>query len=113
MGLPQLSYIRGENLIDSYQSSPGFIRNFCKECGSVLPESAAGNDQDTTHTVPAGLLDDDVAARPESHIFCESKSDAYIINDNLPQHTHYGDGDLSRIYWCTQNDDELPLQSLP
>jgi hypothetical protein len=60
----------------------------------VLPEEAQ---QEGACYVPAGLLDDDPKVRPEAHIFVESKSEYYQIHDDLPQHTHYGDGDLSRV----------------
>ncbi len=91
----ELSYTGGQDLVQSYVSSQGFDRCFCRECGSVLPESA--NTDSNEYYVPAGLLDDDPGIRPEAHIFVESKADAYTIHDDLPQRTHYGDGDMSRV----------------
>lgn len=91
----ELSYTGGQELIQEYVSSQDFDRCFCKECGSVLPEKASTNPG--VYYVPAGLLDDDPGIRPEAHIFTESKADAYTIHDELPQLTHYGDGDLSRV----------------
>ena len=84
----------GEESIDSYESSPGFTRTFCNQCGSTLPEQSnhAGG-----VFVPAGLMDDDPGVRPEGHIFIESKAECYTINDSLPQHEHYGDDDMSRV----------------
>lgn len=90
-----LSYTKGQNFLQLHESSPGFHRCFCRECGSVLPEKA--NTKDNVHYVPAGLLDDDPGIRPQSHIFTESKSDAYVIHDDLPQLIHYGDGDTSLV----------------
>jgi len=42
-------------------------------------------------------MDDDPGTRPDSHIFVESKASSYTITDALPQRTHYGDGDESRV----------------
>lgn len=99
-----LSYSSGEDAIQHYLSSKGFNRAFCKDCGSVLPE-ASDQDGHTAYYIPAGILDDDPGIRPESHIFCESKSAAYRICDDLPQMTHYGDGDLSRVVEVTKSID--------
>ncbi len=90
----EFEFTAGSELVQSYVSAEGFNRAFCQDCGSVLP---ASNDGGEHHSVPAGLLDDDPGVRPASHIFTESKSDAYSIHDDLPQHTHYGDGDASRV----------------
>ena len=91
----ELSFTGGQEFVQPYTSSQGCHRCFCKECGSVLPEKATTKDD--TYYVPAGLLDDDPGIRPEAHIFIESKSDAYIIHDELPQFTHFGNGDTSLV----------------
>jgi len=90
-----LVFTAGQEFVKPYVSSKGFVRCFCKVCGSVTPEKAISGKG--AYYVPAGLLDDDPGIRPESHIFTESKSDAYIIHDDLAQHTHYGDGDTSLV----------------
>jgi len=90
-----LQYLEGESAIEQYESSPGFMRCFCRHCGSPLPEQA--NDGSVGVYVPAGLMDDDPGIRPEAHIFVESKAQCYTITDNLPQQKHYGDDDLSRV----------------
>ena len=98
-----IAFTSGSDQVQIYQSSQGFERVFCKTCGSVLPESsAAGN-----FFVPVGLLDDDPGIRPQAHIFVESKSDYYDIHDALPQHEHYGDGDISRVV------DTPPIEPIP
>lgn len=93
MEAEELSYTSGQQLIQSYASSAGLTRVFCKTCGSVLPENA----KEGSFYIPAGLLDDDPGIRPHSHIFVESRSEYYAIHDKLPQLTHYGDGDTSRV----------------
>jgi len=91
----QLTYTKGQELIRTYESSPGFDRSFCGCCGSVLPEQSPVDGNGVY--VAAGLLDDDPGIRPTAHIFSESKADGYAITDALPQQLHYGDNDLSRV----------------
>jgi len=91
-----LVYTSGEEAIGSYQSSPGFQRAFCSHCGSTLPERSLDGDEAEVY-VPAGLMDDDPGVRPEAHIFTESRADYYTITDALPQMTHYGDDDPTRV----------------
>ena len=93
MAASECEYTSGEENVQPYVSSNGFTRAFCKECGSVLPES----NEEGVNYIPAGLLDDDPGIRPEGHIFVESKAAGYTIHDDLPQMTHYGDGELTRV----------------
>ena len=89
-GTPFGSYVRsrqvifksGESNIARYESSPGFPRCFCDQCGSVVPEHVDGAEY---YFIPAGGFDDAIAARPEKHIFAGSKADWYQITDKLPQ----------------------------
>jgi hypothetical protein len=37
--------------------------------------------------IPAGLLDDDPALKPDKHIFTDLKSSWYQIEDSLPQYS--------------------------
>jgi hypothetical protein len=98
-----VQYQHGQDQIRTYESSEGFARAFCRTCGSVLPES----NKDGSCYLPAGLLNQDPEIRPEAHIFVESKSDYYDIQDELPQHTYYGDGDKSRVI------DTAPVEAVP
>jgi hypothetical protein len=93
MTVTECEYTSGAELVQSYVSSEGFERAFCKECGAVLPASK----KDSKYYIPAGILDDDPGIRPEAHIFTESKAAAYTIHDDLPRMTHYGDGELTRV----------------
>ena len=82
----QVNFKSGKGNIARYESSPGFCRCFCDQCGSVLPEDVDGAEY---YFVPAGGLDDAIAARPEKHIFAGSKADWYQITDSLPQVHEY------------------------
>lgn len=90
----ELQYVQGEEAITRYESSPGFQRSFCTHCGSPLPDESL---VEPGVFVPAGLMDDEPGVSPGSHIFTESKADFYNITDSLPQCTHYGDNDMSRV----------------
>ena len=75
-------FIRGEDLIVSFESSPGIRRDFCRVCGSRAPGRAPHGE---TWGVPAGLLDDDPGVRLALHIFVGSKAPWWEIRDDLPR----------------------------
>lgn len=82
----QVAFKSGQDRIARYESSPGFFRCFCDQCGSVLPEEVDGAEY---NFVPAGGLEGGVSARPEKHIFVTSKAGWYQITDALPQMDEY------------------------
>ena len=82
-------WLSGEDDITKYESSPGFARNFCSQCGSVVPETF-GNDR---IAIPAGCLDEDPGIRPSAHIFATSKASWYEITDDLPKFDAYPNPD--------------------
>jgi len=79
-------YTQGEDLVQSYPSSPTLVRAFCRVCGSslVVVEPETGD-----VFVAAGTLDDDPGIRPESHIFVGSKAPWLDILDDLPTFDEY------------------------
>ena len=75
-------WLSGESSIESYPSSPGNVRAFCKVCGSHVPVL----EEEGTHVIiPAGILDDDPDVRPIVHIHTASKAPWFEITDALPQ----------------------------
>ena len=82
-------WVKGEDLVAAYQSSPGLRRGFCRICGSNLPipDPAA-----QTFFIPAGTLDDDPGVRPAAHIFVASRAPWVEISDDLPQFDAYPPG---------------------
>jgi hypothetical protein len=82
-------WVKGEELIARYRSSPGLQRGFCRTCGSNLP---LPDPAEQTFFLPAGTLDDDPRARPAAHIFVASKAPWVEINDDLPQFDEYPPG---------------------
>jgi hypothetical protein len=82
-------WVKGEELVASYQSSPGGQRGFCRTCGSNLPVLEPGAEE---FFIPAGTLDDDPGVRPAVHIFVASKAPWVEIDDELPQFDEYPPG---------------------
>jgi len=76
-------WTRGASDVQSYESSHGTFRSFCRHCGSSVPVL---EDDDGPHvTIPAGALDLDPGVRPFIHIHTASKACWYDITDALPQ----------------------------
>jgi len=75
-------WVRGRELVESYASSPGNVRSFCRVCGSSMPVL---EDEDSHVIIPAGTLDDDPGLKPKVHIFCASKAPWFEITDELPR----------------------------
>jgi hypothetical protein len=80
--------LRGEEQVRRWESSPGFFRNFCARCGSVVP----GDPWNGLVFVPAGNFLDDPGVRPSAHIFVASKAPWYEIRDDLQQFDAYPPG---------------------
>ena len=87
--------VEGGDLITTYEapilrSPPAYRVSFCSRCGSPVPnpdpEPQRTRGRSGTLEVPAGLLDDDPAMKPDKHIFVELKSPWYEITDHLPQY---------------------------
>jgi hypothetical protein len=87
-------WIEGEELVKYYESSPGFLRGFCGQCGSPIVNRPGPNWKFASvypfamseFGIPLGILDDDPEVRPERHIFVGSKAPWFEITDDLPQH---------------------------
>jgi hypothetical protein len=75
--------IKGEELLRSFESSPGKQRSFCSRCGS--PVYSRRDSLPDTVRVRAGLLEGPLAARLLAHFHVASKPEWWSINDRLPQ----------------------------
>jgi hypothetical protein len=82
-------WVKGEDLLVRYPSSPGHTRGFCRVCGSSLPDPDPGA---ADFFLPASTLDDDPGVRPAAHIFVASKAAWFEISDDLPQFDEYPPG---------------------
>ncbi len=74
--------------VTRWESSPGFFRNFCGRCGSVVP----GDPVEGTVYIAAGNFEDDPDCRPLMHIFVASKAPWFDIADDLPRFDAYPPG---------------------
>jgi hypothetical protein len=83
-----LRWLRGEDAIARYESSPGFHRAFCRRCGSLVPGPGAAG----LVFVPLGNLDGDPGVRPSMHILTASKAPWWEIRDGLPEHAGFPPG---------------------
>src|SRR5512145_3201190 len=60
-------FVKGEERIARYESSPGFERTFCRDCGAKVPHVPGPGSEQVV--IPAGTLDDDPGLRLMAHIF--------------------------------------------
>ena len=87
-------WVKGQDLVKFYESSPGSRRGFCSVCGSpvvnrVEPKGLSGGfnpaGAGTMFGVHLGTLDDDPGVVPEFHVFVENKAPWFTITDDVPQ----------------------------
>lgn len=83
--LDGFEWMSGEEAITHFESSPGFVRASCSQCGSVVPDQF-GKD---LMSIPAGCLNGDPGVEPVAHIFAPFKAPWHSITDDLPQHAGY------------------------
>lgn len=73
-------WLRGENLLGRYESSPGKNRQFCSRCGShIVAERAT----DPYVILRVATLDDDPGSRPAMHIWT-SHDVAWLATAGIP-----------------------------
>ncbi|WP_324731120.1 GFA family protein [Pseudomonas paeninsulae] len=81
-------WLRGEEKLSSYQSSPGKLRRFCSICGSHLIAERTGQ----AHIiVRVATLDQDPGARPAQHIWT-SHDRPWLTGDELPTYDAWPPG---------------------
>lgn len=59
-------WLSGEEFLSTYESSPGKLRHFCRQCGSHL---VAERPSQPHVILRVATLDDDPVSRPEAHIW--------------------------------------------
>ncbi len=81
-------WLSGQDLLSTYETSPGIGWAFCRVCGSSIGMPYRGKLSEVT----LGTLDADPGVRPTVHIFVGSKASWYEITDSLPQHDTWPPG---------------------
>ena len=89
-------WLQGEDLIKYYDTGNGYLRGFCRECGSPIVNRAGPNWERAAqfpralseYGVPLAILDNP-PVRPACHVFVGSKAPWFEITDDLPQHAEY------------------------
>lgn len=74
-------WVSGEDDIKIYEMAEGEGWCFCRECGSSLAGTEAGQ----VTSITLGSVVGDPGIKPEYHIFVGSKASWYTIGDDLPQ----------------------------
>jgi hypothetical protein len=82
--MADLRWVRGEDLVRFYESSPGQHRGFCSVCGSNIFTKFSERPREVG--LALGILDDDPGNRPVCHVFVGSKAPWHDITDALPQY---------------------------
>ncbi|MEE9326217.1 MAG: GFA family protein [Cocleimonas sp.] len=81
-------WVKGEDLLQSYQAKNGSIRQFCQKCGSSMTFKAS-NDDGKLIEFTLGTLDTDLDLQPDAHIFIASKANWFVVCDGLPKYEGY------------------------
>jgi uncharacterized cupin superfamily protein len=76
-------WIRGEELVRCYESSPGQHRSSCAVCGSSL--ITRFDDKPRVLGLAVGVPDDDPVSRPICHVHVDPKAPWREITDSLPR----------------------------
>lgn len=90
----QFRWIKGEELLSTYNSSEDVCKYFCKNCGSPLISSYLSKPE--VFGIALGGLEQDPGVRPKAHIFVDSKAPWYEISDDIPQFPDWP-GDVSEV----------------
>ncbi|PMR79953.1 GFA family protein [Halomonas urumqiensis] len=78
-------WLKGEDTLSSFESSPGKARYFCSVCGSQLVAERAGQ----PHIIlRVATLDEDPGARPEAHIWV-SHDVEWLVHEDIPVHKEW------------------------
>lgn len=75
-------FIRGEDLLNAYESSPGKFRRFCSRCGSHIVAERTGQ---PTVLLRLGCLDTPIEDEPRVHIWRSDAASWYDPKLQLPE----------------------------
>lgn len=79
-----ITFERGHDLLQHYESSPGKVRTFCKVCGS--PVFSKRDSLPGVLRIRVGLLKEPVAAKLAFHAFTNYKASWWPIGEGVPEY---------------------------
>jgi hypothetical protein len=75
-------FVRGEELLNAFESSPGKFRKFCSRCGSHIVAERTGQ---STTLLRLGCLDTPIEAKPLAHIWRSDAASWYDPKQEVPE----------------------------
>ena len=75
-------WVRGEDLLSTFESSPGKFRRFCSRCGSQI---FAERPAQPNVLLRLGCLDTPITDRPKQHIWRSDGASWFDPKDQLPE----------------------------
>lgn len=84
-------WTRGQELLSTYSSAPGFGLQFCSRCGSTL----CGLFEGQLHGITLGCLNGDPPVTIGRHIYVDSKAGWEVIPDSVLQYPEGAPQDLA------------------
>ena len=79
-----LTFLQGEDHLQTYKAPSGTKRSFCRTCGSIV---TCWSDGDPTFLeISASTLDTPTDLKPEYHGYVRSRASWYDILDKVPQY---------------------------
>lgn len=82
-------WVKGEETLKAYESSPGKRRYFCSNCGSPLLAQRTGLD---LLILRVATLDEDPGRKPELHIFAGSEVPWLEYGSQIPSYPQWEPG---------------------
>jgi len=86
-------WLRGEEALSAYESSPGKRRFFCGTCGTQLVARRTGSE---TVILRVATLDDDPGRRPEGHIWARDEVPWLAYGPQVPAWPTWAPGNEPR-----------------
>jgi len=74
-------WTEGERNVREYRAPSGFLRRFCGDCGSIVPQCLPDHG---LYWIPAGLLDGDPGLSLRRHIHVDSKAPWEVLDPDTP-----------------------------
>lgn len=88
VGVSNLKWHSGKELLKEFTAYNGTVRTFCRECGSSLGFRVEGA-HPSEMELAIGTFDEDIPVKIDAHIYTNYKANWIDLEDNLPK---FGEG---------------------